>query len=64
MATTGKACGKACGKLFAEGFWVCASGGCDYFSERKDGVPYEDARKLDDFNDFHPYLLKGIPPYC
>ena len=37
---------------------------CDYFSDRKDGVPYEDARKLHDFDDFHPHLLKGIPPFC
>jgi hypothetical protein len=54
---------KACAKLFREGFWVCASGACDYFSNRKDGVPYKDARKLNDFDDFHPHLLKGIPPY-
>jgi hypothetical protein len=52
-------------KPFGEGFWVCASGACDYFSDRKDGVPYEDARKLlEDFDDFHPHLLKGFPPYC
>jgi hypothetical protein len=49
---------KACVKPLGEGFWVCASGGCDYFSDRKDGVLYEDARKLDDLNDFHPHLLK------
>ena len=27
-----------------EGFWICALGACDYFSGRKDGVPYEDAK--------------------
>ncbi|PMD41810.1 hypothetical protein L207DRAFT_511594 [Hyaloscypha variabilis F] len=47
-----------------EGFWVCASGACDYFSDRKDGVPYEDAKMLLDFDAFHPYLLERIPPYC
>ena len=31
---------------FGEGFWVCALGASDDFSDRKDGVPYEDARKL------------------
>jgi hypothetical protein len=45
-----------------EGLWVCASGACDYFSDRKDEVPYEDARKP--LDDFHPHLLKRIPPYC
>jgi hypothetical protein len=49
---------------FGEGFWVCASGACDYFSDRKDGVSYEDAKILLDFNDFHPYLLERIPRYC
>jgi hypothetical protein len=33
------------------------------FSNRKDGVPYKDARKLNDFNNFYPYLLKEIPRY-
>jgi hypothetical protein len=47
---------------FKEGFKVCASRACDYFSNRKDGIPYEDARKL--LDDFHPRLLKRIPPYC
>ena len=56
---------KAIMKPFREGFWVCAFGACDYFSDRKDGVPYKDARKLlDNLNDFHPYLLKGLPPFC
>lgn len=56
---------KARVKTFGAGFWVCASGACDYFSDRKDGAPYEDARKLlDDCDDFHPNLLKGFPPYC
>ena len=49
---------------FREGFWVCVSGACDYFSDRKDGVPYEDAKVLLDFDDFYPYLLKRIPGYC
>jgi hypothetical protein len=50
-------------KPFGEGFWVCATGACDSFADRKDGDPYEDARRLlDDFDDFHPNLLKGIPP--
>src|SRR5277367_283758 len=26
---------KACVKPFGEGFWVCASGACDYFSDRE-----------------------------
>lgn len=47
------------------GFWVCASGACDYFSDRTDGVPYEDAKRLFDYYDgFHPHMLKGVPPYC
>jgi hypothetical protein len=44
-----------------EGFWVCALGACDYFSDRKDGVPYEDAKMLLDFDDFHPHLIERIP---
>ena len=56
---------KARVKTFGEGFWVCASGACDYFSDRKDGAPYEDGRKLlDDSDGFHPHLLKGFSPYC
>ena len=31
-------------KGYEEEFWVCASGACDYYPDRKDGVPYEDAR--------------------
>jgi len=54
--------GKALVNPFGEGFWVYASGACNYFSDRKDGVPYEDARKL--LDDFHPHMLKRIPPYC
>jgi hypothetical protein len=55
---------RAHGKPFGDGFWVCASGACGYFSDRKDGVPYEDARKLLNFDDFNPHLLERIPPYC
>jgi hypothetical protein len=43
-----------------ERFWVCAPGACDYFSDRKDGIPYEDAKPLDGFDDFHPSLLDGV----
>jgi hypothetical protein len=60
-------CGRARLKSFGDGFWVCASGACYYYSDRKDGLDYEDARKLldfDDFNDFNPSLLERIPPYC
>lgn len=47
------------------GFWVCASGACDYFSDSPDGVPYEDAKRLFEYyDDFHPHMLKGVPPYC
>lgn len=35
--------GKAPTKFIKHGFWVCASGACDYVSY-KDGVPYEDAK--------------------
>ena len=50
-------------KGFEGGFWVCASGACDYYSDRKDGVPYEDAWKLPGFDEFKPFLLKGVPRY-
>jgi hypothetical protein len=55
---------KARVKSVGDGFWVCASGACGYFSDRKDGVPYGDARMLLDFDDFNPYLLERILPYC
>jgi hypothetical protein len=48
---------------FREGVWVCASGACDYFSDRKDGVPSKDAKMLLDFDDFYPNLLVRIPRY-
>ena len=49
-------------KGFGEGFWVCASGACHYFSDRKDGLSWEDARKLFDyFDDFVPNLLVKVP---
>jgi len=35
-----------------EGFWVYALGVCDYFSNRKDRVPYEDVKMLLDFDKF------------
>ncbi len=51
-------------KGFGEELWVYASGACDYSSNRKDRIPWEDARKrLDDFDDFDPNLLKDIPPF-
>lgn len=51
---------KALVDSFGEGFGVCASGARNYISDRKDGVPYEDTRKL--LDDFHPHLLKRIRP--
>lgn len=51
-------------KLFGEGFRVYASGACDYFSDRKDGLSGEDARKqLDDFDGIDSNLLKDIRPF-
>lgn len=51
-------------KSFGDGFWICASGACDYFSDRKDGLSYEEARKLHSLDWFYPHLLEGILPYC
>ena len=31
---------KARVRRFGEGFWICATGAFEYFSDRKDGVPY------------------------
>jgi hypothetical protein len=56
---------RSCVRLFPDGFWVCASGACHYYSERKDGVSYADARKLDNpFDYFHPSLLEDVPRFC
>jgi hypothetical protein len=48
---------------FGDGFWICASGACWYYSDRRDGVPYEDAKRWLDDDEFRPWLLEGIPPF-
>ena len=54
---------RECFKGVEGGFWVRASGACHYYSDRKDGVDYEDARELDDFDEFKPLLLEGVPRF-
>jgi hypothetical protein len=46
-----------------DGFWICASGACGYYSERRGGAPYEKAKMWSDDDEFRPRLLEGIPPF-
>lgn len=55
---------KYCLNENGDGFWICASGACHYYSDRKDGIDYEDAMKLYDSNWFCPWLLEGVPAFC
>ena len=52
------------GKGFEGGFWMCASGDCCYYSDRKDGFSHEDAKGFFDFDEFVPVLLKGVSRFC
>ncbi|KAL1969791.1 hypothetical protein VTN77DRAFT_7300 [Rasamsonia byssochlamydoides] len=50
--------------LFGDGFWICASGACGYYSDRKDGVPYDESKTWGDYDAFRPELLGGMPAFC
>jgi hypothetical protein len=51
-------------KGMGEGFWVCPTGGCEYFSDRRDGIGPDDAKMRNDFDDFDPDLLMDISAFC